>query len=194
MKITTKIKIFQQVTFPTVTICNQNRVHCENLKYVLEDCKKTGSTCNERDVQILSTFFEYCTNGMSSGGNTNQNGGSTDQNSGSTNQNDGNTDQNSGSTNQNGGTGRKKRAAGQPNSNDQSQPPEGSISANTEAEKEFLKQYMTLPSSIRMEIGHNFTNFIQECTYKGRDYTNSRCQKGVKEEKNCQRLGHIFLV
>ena len=48
----------------------------------------------------------------------------------------------------------------------------GEIDPTREAENEFVTSYMTLPSSVRQEIGHNFSSFIQSCTFEGNNCLN----------------------
>ena len=41
-------------------------------------------------------------------------------------------------------------------------------------EMEFLALYMTLNEDIRKQIGHQFQDFIQDCTYRGTSCKNER--------------------
>ena len=43
-----------------------------------------------------------------------------------------------------------------------------------ESENSFLMSYMSLPTHIRIQIGHNISTFIQSCTFNGDDCTNTR--------------------
>jgi hypothetical protein len=36
-------------------------------------------------------------------------------------------------------------------------------------ENEFLRKFMSLDTAQRILIGHNFTDFVQSCTFRGRD-------------------------
>ena len=50
----------------------------------------------------------------------------------------------------------------------------GEQNADVTKEYEFLMNFMTLDMSIRNEIGHQFEEFIQGCTFRGADCLNSR--------------------
>ena len=43
----------------------------------------------------------------------------------------------------------------------------GDQTENVQKEMEFLTKYMTLKFDIREKIGHSFTDFIEDCTYRG---------------------------
>ena len=51
---------------------------------------------------------------------------------------------------------------------------QGEMDASQEILNEFLGKYMTLPRAIRLSIGHNFTQMVKSCTFRGRSCTNSR--------------------
>ena len=51
---------------------------------------------------------------------------------------------------------------------------QGEMDASQEILNEFLGKYMTLPRAIRLSIGHNFTQMVKSCTFRGRDCANSR--------------------
>ena len=51
---------------------------------------------------------------------------------------------------------------------------QGDMDVSQEILNEFLGKYMTLPRAIRLSIGHNFTQMVKSCTFRGRDCANSR--------------------
>ena len=139
-----------QVPFPSVTVCNQNRVHCGNLKMAIDDCEKDLENClNEEGIlNTLAYFYKACEASQEY-------------------------DKKEGQTQS-----PKQRKKRQTNFED----PEsegfdklknmGEISPNTEAENDFLYKYSSVPTPIRTRIGHKFYDFIQSCTFRGRDCLN----------------------
>ena len=65
------------------------------------------------------------------------------------------------------GVSRKKRSS----SDEQPPPPNGlgGMPANLKAQYEFLALYMGLNERVRLTIGHQFEDFIKECTFLGSD-------------------------
>ena len=53
-------------------------------------------------------------------------------------------------------------------------PPTAELSEERESENSFLMSYMSLPKEIRIEIGHNYSSFIQSCTFMGQECSNQR--------------------
>ena len=49
-----------QASFPTVTVCNQNRVHCDNLRIVIEQCNAGELNCASDKISILDEFYISC--------------------------------------------------------------------------------------------------------------------------------------
>ena len=77
------------------------------------------------------------------------------------------------------GEGRKKRSTSNEITNPEDREKEdwedqGDMDASQEVINEFLGKYMTLPRAIRLSIGHNFTQMVKSCTFRGRNCTNSR--------------------
>ena len=50
----------------------------------------------------------------------------------------------------------------------------GAIPDVLKTELEFIDFYMTLNESVRLSIGHQFSNFIKKCTFSGSDCLNIR--------------------
>ena len=76
------------------------------------------------------------------------------------------------------GEGRKKRStSNEINPEDREKEDwedQGDMDASQEIINAFLGKYMTLPRAIRLSIGHNFTQMVKSCTFRGRSCTNSR--------------------
>ena len=49
-----------------------------------------------------------------------------------------------------------------------------SVPSYLDTEYAFLEKYMALSKEDRVAIGHNFTDLIKECTFRGRDCLDSR--------------------
>ena len=49
-----------------------------------------------------------------------------------------------------------------------------SVPQSVEGEYKFLKYFMSVPESVRKQIGHQFEPFIKECTFRGRDCLDER--------------------
>ena len=148
-----------QVPFPSVTVCNQNRVHCGNLKTTIDDCMANMNNCwnQESILNTLQYFYtacdaskEYDQKDAAGEGQANQEANDQDQT------------QVSSSPKQ-----RNKRKA----SKDESIKPEdmGDVAPNTEAENDFLYKYSSIATPLRAKIGHKFYDFIQSCSFRGRD-------------------------
>ena len=55
-------RLILQASFPTVTVCNQNRVHCDNLRTIIEQCNAGELNCTSDEILILDEFYISCDN------------------------------------------------------------------------------------------------------------------------------------
>ena len=64
---TNDIFISYQIVFPAITVCNQNRVNCEALKTVVENCKAYNDgepNCNAEYEKIVPENVTICSKCM----------------------------------------------------------------------------------------------------------------------------------
>ena len=144
-----KVKFHIQLTFPAVTLCNYNRINCDQLLATI------GEIDRDSDQETYESLNQL--RGKSGCPITQ-------------------TAQNSAPTNDNSATGgRRKRAASAAPSSDQTTEVRiGEMPDFLSAEYEFLEVYMALNESLRHKIGHQFDGFIKECTFRGMDCLNTR--------------------
>ena len=143
------------MTFPAVTICNSNRISCSRFKIAYDHWEK--AEVNDDNKETFEKLYKIaCLNVCPNSIDVEQ----LSCPSPST-----NTEEK-----------RKKRSPG-------SGPPEGpappgpalgEIPPNMKAQYEFLQLYMSLNEKVRLSIGHQFEDFIKECTFLGSDCLNVR--------------------
>ena len=139
-----KVNFHTQLTFPAVTLCNYNRINCDQLLATIEEIDTNS------DKETYQSLIQL----RSKSGCPAQ------------------TAQNSAPTNDNSATGgRRKRAASAaaPSSDQTTEVRIGEMPDFLSAEYEFLEVYMALNESLRHKIGHQFDGFIKECTFRGMD-------------------------
>ena len=142
-----KVKFHIQLTFPAVTLCNYNRINCDQLLATI------GEIDRDSDQETYQSLIQL----RSKSGCPVQ------------------TAQNSAPTNDNSATGGRRKRAAAPSSADQTTEVRiGEMPDFLSAEYEFLEVYMALNESLRHKIGHQFDGFIKECTFRGMDCLNTR--------------------
>jgi len=144
------------ITFPAVTICNQNRVSCENLKiyFALNNCSLSmmgGEVKWAPDSfackNAANIAIRGCSSLLPSSATSNVEESK-----------------------------RKKRGAARGGA-----PPSGPTGAGglgappelVDAENLFLYYYMSMDARDRMMIGHQFDDTIKACSFRGKDCTSS---------------------
>ena len=149
-----KYHIFSKVNFPAVTVCNQNRVSCENLISTMTSCKNETFGCDANDVEVMGSIVELSKCGESGKVNARRKR----QNGPPAQNNDNNMPQHPQNNQYDDGPMRFY---------DNQQPPE-----DVEKEWNFVQKYMSLNEDLRKRIGHSFESFIQSCLFRGVDCHN----------------------
>ena len=162
--------------FPAVTVCNQNRVNCENLKKTIISCKDETIDCDVDDIDTLeelNTLSGCIPPDSLTGSNA-----TTSETSSANPTKKAPKDISSEKRNN-----RKKREeprgaemgpgpGPQPPPNEQ---PFGYGQAPPPAVEEewiFVQLYMSLDKNLRKMIGHTFSSFIKSCIFRGKDCLN----------------------
>ena len=149
-----KYQFYSKVNFPAVTVCNQNRVSCDNLFSTIDSCKNDTFNCDNTDVDVMGSLVKLSKCEEIGKGNarrkrqTRPPGPNHDNNRPPHPQNDQYDD-------------------GSMPFYDNQQPPE-----DVEKEWDFVQQYMSLNEDLRKRIGHSFESFIQSCLFRGVDCHN----------------------
>ena len=133
------------MTFPAVTICNSNRISCDRFKTVFDQWTAEADT-DTYDTLKQIACLNICPISIDVkllSCNTTTSTPDTDATTTTT-------------------IARKKRSPLDP-------PPLGDMPTNLRAQYQFLALYMSLNEKVRLLIGHQFEDFIKECTFLGSD-------------------------
>lgn len=186
--------IFYKVEFPGVTVCNQNRVNCENLLSTICSCLNDTIECTTNDTDTMNNIAALgdCTNNKFTkeldwwnDAPCNKGKGVKPANNGAASPVRGK--RNSGGS-RNGGRGNGlygENRQGESNGQKQGSQPvdrnrvfdNKARPEQVEAEWIFVHQFMSLNENLRKRIGHSFDSFVKSCIFRGKDCTDATYDK-----------------
>ena len=151
------LKRFSNIDFPSVTVCNQNRVDCTRVMELIDLCDQTPDNCSISRPQALDTIKKIKADACP------------DPQPAAAAPAPAPVPAPAPSPAPPPPSGRKKRQTQPPAGQHKPRQDEmGEVPADIESEYKFLKDFMTLDEAERQLIGHEFDDFVKSCTFRER--------------------------